>query len=121
MSKKPIDAAAAPERTAKEMLDEFQGYQGELEMMNETLRRVASSLEEARDRYQDIYEFAPVGYFTLDGTDLIAEANLTGAMLLGEDRQRRHRPGQSGLFPPDRLWCGKGGGQNSGAAQIRAP
>ncbi|MBU1665394.1 MAG: PAS domain-containing protein [Gammaproteobacteria bacterium] len=90
---RPIGAAATPERAAKKILDEFQGCQDELEAMNETLRHAVSSLEEARDRYLDIYEFAPVGYFTLEGTDLIVEANLTGAMLLGEDRERllQHR------------------------------
>jgi PAS domain S-box-containing protein len=45
-------------------------------------------LEASRDRYVDLYDFAPVGYFTLDGSGCITQANLTGAALLEEPRDR---------------------------------
>lgn len=77
---------AAPEIAADELLHEFQVYQIELEMMNDEMRRALITLEEARDRYLDLYEFAPVGYFTLNSAGMIAEVNLTGASLLGEER-----------------------------------
>ena len=41
-----------------------------------------------RQRYSDFFQFAPVGYFTFDRTGVILEANSTGALLLGTDRDR---------------------------------
>jgi len=57
-----------------------------LEMQNEELRQTQHHLELARDRYAELYNFAPVGYFTLSAKGLIVEANLTGATLLGLER-----------------------------------
>jgi len=77
-----------PARPAEELLHELQVHQIELEMQNEELRRAQLALEESRDRYVDLYEFAPVGYLTLAGEGLISEVNLTGATLLGEERKK---------------------------------
>ena len=85
----PIAAAAAePERPASELAHELQVHRIELEMQNEELRRTQIALETARDRYIDLYDFAPVGYFTLNTDGLVIEANLTGAELLGEERAK---------------------------------
>jgi PAS domain S-box-containing protein len=42
--------------------------------------------ESARDRYSDLYDFAPLGYITLDNKGVIQAINLTGARLLGTTR-----------------------------------
>lgn len=60
----------------------------ELEMQNEELRRAQLVIEEARDRYLDLYEFAPITYITLNSAGAINAINLTGALQLGADRAK---------------------------------
>ena len=66
--------------------DEFENQQVELERQNEELIRVQGELELSRNTYSELYDFAPVGYFTFDAEGVIRKANLTGALLLGIER-----------------------------------
>lgn len=70
-------------QNVQSLVHELQVHQIELEMQNEELRSAQVLLEEARSKYSDLYEFAPVGYFTLDKKGLILDANLKCATLLG--------------------------------------
>ena len=81
----PDEKTANP---AEILLHELLVHKVELEMQNEELRRAYNALEEARDRYVDLYEFAPIGYFTINREGLISEINLTGSTLLGVDRTK---------------------------------
>lgn len=73
---------------ARNLLQELHIHQVELEMQNEEIRRTQAELETALARYTDLYDFAPVAYFTLDDRGWVLEANLTAARLLGTERSR---------------------------------
>ena len=61
-------------------------HQIELEMQNRELREAQQQLEETRDNYADLYDFAPVNYFTFSEKGIIEKINLTGASMLGKVR-----------------------------------
>jgi PAS domain S-box-containing protein len=71
---------------ADKLFHELVVHQVELEMQNEELRNAQVQLEQSRSKYSDLYEFAPVGYLTLDEKGLVLEANLTIARQLGIER-----------------------------------
>lgn len=75
-------------RTADELLDELEIHQIELKMQNNELLRRQEVIEDMRDRYMDLYEFAPVGYLTLTHEGKISEINMTGEILLGMSRDK---------------------------------
>jgi two-component system NtrC family sensor kinase len=85
--------ALPPGATRPELLHELRVHQAELELQNQELRRSQVAVEEVRDRYLELYDFAPLGYLTLDRTRRIADLNLAAARLLGADRAAlRGRP-----------------------------
>jgi len=75
---------ADPER----LLQELQIHRIELELQNEELRQSKADIEAGLEKFSDLYDFAPVGYVSLDEEGLILEVNLTGAALLGLERSR---------------------------------
>jgi len=74
------------ESDTKKLLHELQVHQIELEMQNEELRQANERAEEALGKYTMLYDFAPMGYFTLDSDGSISELNFTGAEMLGDKR-----------------------------------
>ena len=75
----------SPEEMANQ-LHEIQVHQIELKMQNDELRRIHEELEESRDRYSHLYDFAPIGYFTVTEKGIIDEVNFTLASMLGLTR-----------------------------------
>ena len=105
--KKLSEQREAPPKTSfgdmEKLIHELKVHQIELEMQNDELRKAQAEIEESRSRYVDLYDFAPVGYFTLDNTGAIVEANLTGAGLLGIERKLLPRtPFLHFIIPEDR-------------------
>jgi PAS domain S-box-containing protein len=70
------------------LVHELQVHQIEPELQNEELQGARAELEAGVERYSDLYDFAPIGYVTLDGDGTIGQVNLSGARLLGLERSR---------------------------------
>ena len=80
-------ASSAPTaEDALAVLHELQVHQVELELQDEELRRSRAELEATLFRQLQLYNFAPVGCFTIDRNTQLLEANLTGASMLGGGR-----------------------------------
>jgi PAS domain S-box-containing protein len=84
---KAEDIQSMTEQDIRALVHELQVHQIELEMQNEELRRAQAELEASRAKHSDLYDFAPVGYFTFDKQGLILDANLTAARELGIERR----------------------------------
>src|ERR1035441_8559135 len=66
---------------------DLQVHQVELEMQNDELRRTQEAFEAARDRFADLYDFAPLPLLTLSEDGEVLEANLAAASLLALARK----------------------------------
>jgi PAS domain S-box-containing protein len=89
MQTTPADSEEIAGMSSKDMakmVHELRVHQIELKMQNEELRRIQEDLEEARDRYSHLYDFAPVGYLTINAEGIVEGANLTFATMLGTKR-----------------------------------
>ena len=81
---------------------ELQAHQEQLLIQNEELRRGQADGEAALKRYEDLYEFAPIAYLTLDDDGHIVDVNLAGSILLRVPRtQLRQRPLRRFVAPND--------------------
>jgi PAS domain S-box-containing protein len=107
----PDSVTPRTEAELQRLVHELQIHQIELEMQNAELRQSRAELETALEKYADLYDFAPVGYFSLDRNGVIGAVNLSGATLLGVERSRLigHRfggfvPGNDRLSFNDFLW-----------------
>ncbi len=64
-------------------LEELHVASEELRQQNEELLAAREALEVERQRYRDLFEFAPDGYLVTDADGTIQEANQAAALLLG--------------------------------------
>lgn len=77
-----------PPRSQAGLAHELRVHEIELEMQNAELRKTQIELESSRDHFVELYDFAPVGYFSLSDEGTVTQANLTGAHMLGLERSR---------------------------------
>ena len=85
------------ELNALKLVHELEVYQIELELQNEELFRTKEMAAElATEKYAELYDFAPSGYFTLSKDGRIIELNLCGSQMLGIDRS--HAKNSSFVF-----------------------
>jgi two-component system, cell cycle sensor histidine kinase and response regulator CckA len=84
------------------LIHELQVYQVELEMQNDELQTAQLELENALDKYTELYDNAPVGYLTLDKQWNIGLSNNTLANILGEKSENLFgQPFSSFVFKDD--------------------
>ena len=69
------------------LIHDLDVHRAELEMQNEELQRARAELEESREKYIDLYDYAPVGYLTFDEHGLVTDLNYTAAQLLGIEKK----------------------------------
>jgi len=81
-------AADLDDADPRRMLHELEVHQIELEMQNAELRIARDEAETLLDQYTELYDFAPVGYFTLAARGTIRLVNLTGAAMIGIERAK---------------------------------
>ncbi len=70
------------------LIHELHVHQIELELQNEELTHAIERAETASDKYSELYDFAPIGYFTLTKNGYINELNFMGASMLHKDRSQ---------------------------------
>ena len=71
---------------AAQLVNSLQVHEVELELQNRSLREMQSTLEDSRSRYAELYDSAPIAYFTFDENGCVLEVNLAGASMVGRER-----------------------------------
>lgn len=66
----------------KEIISDLHTYKIELELQNQELKQAQEQIENTKDNYNKLFNYAPVAYFILDSEATITEVNLTAATLL---------------------------------------
>ncbi len=84
----PSDGSPTASHDIKRLFHELQVHQIELELQNEELTHANSNVSAMLEKFTDLYDFAPVGYFSIDALGQISELNMAGAALLGLERSR---------------------------------
>lgn len=85
-----VSAVNLARLTKKELQELVRVYSSSLDDLKKEcgeLRGSLGRLEESQSRLKELYDFSPVGYFTLDGAGVILTANLTGAKMLCQIRE----------------------------------
>ena len=101
--KRPRDLRKIDAGHRQELLHKLRAHQFELEMQDEQLRSAQEEIDEKQSRFADLFDFAPIPYFTFEGNGPIVEVNFKGAELLGRERQGLiDKPFSNFVVPGDR-------------------
>lgn len=86
LAQQPVPGQCHDQGASCKLIHELEVYMLEREMQNEALEYAQADSQIALQRYTELYDFAPVGYLTLENTGCVVEINLTGAAILGVER-----------------------------------
>ena len=97
------DLASSPDTAADALalLHELQVHQVELELQADELRESRAGLESALRRQTELYDFQPVACFTIDGSAVVHELNLSAAHMLGIGREEACGLSLNSFLAPD--------------------
>lgn len=70
------------------LIHELEVYQIELELQNDELQKAKTIAVSIAEKYTELFDFAPLGYFTISKDGEITEVNLIGSQMLGRERSR---------------------------------
>ncbi|OGU02626.1 MAG: hypothetical protein A2X82_13590 [Geobacteraceae bacterium GWC2_55_20] len=88
IEKKSEQSYAHTEAGTQKLIHELDVHRIELEMQNAELCQARDEVETSLEKYTDLYDFSPTGYFTLDCEGIVRSVNLTGCVFLGVERTR---------------------------------
>jgi len=88
LNKTSSDIKKIPPRDIKNLIEELQIHQIELEMQNEELRRAQQELQEGQEIYRNIISESPVGISIYDASGQCLEANDSIAKIIGTTREQ---------------------------------
>lgn len=88
-------------RNVSELLHELQVHQVELQIQNEELRKSQEEVSSLYNQYHELYDYAPVGYFSLDKDGIIRNVNVKCAELLQLNKKEIIGRGFSRFIPID--------------------
>ena len=76
------------QRRMAETLHNLQVHQEELRAQNDELRQAHDNIAKMNDRYRDLFEYSPIGYFIIDDKFAVIDANIAGIAMLGRTKRR---------------------------------
>lgn len=86
------------------LISELKTRQVELELQNEELRKAQTELGVSHQRFRELYDLAPVGYFSLDKNGRILDVNMAAAQMIGTYRTKLiNRQLRQYIFSEDRM------------------
>jgi len=88
LTRDPSETPALPTMDIQTLVHELRVYEFELEAQNDHLREAEHALSAARDRYAELFEFAPTGYLTMDRSGTIMDANAITATMFGSESKQ---------------------------------
>jgi len=68
------------------LIHQLEVHQIELEMMNEELKRARMVAQQTAEKYSELFDFAPSGYFSLNRDGVMLEINMSASEMLGKER-----------------------------------
>jgi two-component system sensor kinase FixL len=73
--------------SVNDLIDDLVAYHLELELQNSSIIEMQEQLEVSQNKYRNLYDLAPIAYFTLNSNGIITDVNQVGASLLGINQQ----------------------------------